>query len=70
MDFIHGKACQDQFLNFGGDVVGRSGLKSKYAGFPQPIYDLKGMIEMDWRKVTDNDRNEAREEFRKLVIGE
>ncbi len=70
MDFIHGKACQDLFLNFAGDVVGRLGLKSKYEGFPQPIYDLKGMIEMDWRKVTDKDRDEAREEFRKLVIGE
>ena len=70
MDFIHGKACQDLFLNFAGDVVGRLGLKSKYEGFPQPIYNLKGMIEMDWRKVTDNERNEAREEFRKLAIGE
>ena len=51
-----------------GYVVGRLGIKSKYEKFPAPIYDIKGAIPMDWRKLTSKDRDNAREEFRRLVI--
>lgn len=67
MDFVHGQLGQDLLLNFGGTAVGRFGVKSKYADFPKPIYELKGAIEMDWRRVTNQDREEAREESRELL---
>jgi len=66
MDYVHGEPCQDLFLNFGGTAVGRLGIKAKHE-YPKPIYELQGAIKMDWRKVTKKDRDEAREEFRKLV---
>jgi hypothetical protein len=44
-------------------------VKSKYADFPKPIYELKGAIEMDWRKVTKQDREQAREETRRFFKG-
>ena len=51
----------------GGFPVGRLGLKSKYRDYPVPIYDIKGATLMDWRKVSDQDRDNAREEFRRLI---
>jgi len=67
MDYFHGEFFQNIFLNGDGVSVGRLGMKSKYDFYPKPIYDLKGAIEMDWRKITKRDREEAVEEFRKLV---
>jgi iron(III) transport system substrate-binding protein len=69
IDFLHGQPGQDFLMNFGGNASGRFGVKSRYANFPKPIYELKGAIEMDWRKVTKQDREEAREESRKLLKG-
>jgi len=68
IDFVHGESCQELFLNFAGDIMGRLGLKSKYPDYPKPIYELKGSINMDWRKVTQQERLDAREEFRRSVI--
>lgn len=70
MDYIHGEVFQEMNLNFGGEVMGRLGLKSKFDVYPKPIYDLKGSVQMEWRKVTNKEREDARKEFRKLVIGE
>jgi len=69
MDFFHGAPCQDLMLNHAGLPVGRFGVKSRYTDFPKPIYEMKGAIEMDWRKVTKQDREQAREESRKLLKG-
>ena len=66
IDFYHSEFAQKILLEE-GFAVGRLGLKSKYPDFPVPIYDLKGSIEMDWRKITNKDRDNAREEFRRLV---
>jgi iron(III) transport system substrate-binding protein len=68
VDFIHSEAGQQVLLEDGGFPVGRLGIKSKSPKFPRPIYDIKGVIPMDWRKVTTKDRDNAREEFRRLVI--
>src|SRR4030067_3613418 len=67
MDFIHGEAAQKGSLGF-GEAVTRLGVKSEYPVYPKPIYDLKGVVEMDWRKISDEDRLKAREEFRRIVI--
>ncbi len=67
IDYFHGAICQDILMNYCGAAGGRKDLKSKHAYFPKPIEELKGAIEMDWRKVTNKDRDQAREEFRKLV---
>ncbi len=69
MDFFHGAPCQEMMLNHAGLPTARFGVKSKYADFPKPVYELKGAIEMDWRKVTKQDREQAREETRKLLKG-
>ena len=66
-DYFHGEFFQNIFLNGDGVSVGRLGMKSQYDFYHKPIYDLKGAIEMDWRKITKRDREEAVEEFRKLV---
>ncbi len=44
------------------------GIKAKYDDYPRPIYELKGIIKMDWRKLSSQDRLQAREEFRKAVV--
>jgi iron(III) transport system substrate-binding protein len=67
LDFYHSEAGQKILLEKNGFSIGRLGMKSKYE-FPRPIYDIRGVIPMDWRKVTAKDRDNAREEFRKLVI--
>jgi iron(III) transport system substrate-binding protein len=69
VDFFHGAPCQEMMLNHAGLATARYGIKSKYADFPKPIYELKGAIEMDWRKVTKQDREQAREETRRLLKG-
>jgi ABC-type Fe3+ transport system substrate-binding protein len=69
MDFLHSEPFQNLDLNFGGVVVGRLGLKSRFEFYPKPIYDLQGPIPMEWSKFTSGDRLAAREEFRKLVMG-
>ncbi len=38
------------------------------AFFPKPISDLKGAIPMEWIKIPTKERQEAVEEFRKLLI--
>jgi iron(III) transport system substrate-binding protein len=68
LDFFHSEVAQKILLEEEGYAVGRLGVKSKYPEFPRPIYDVKGAIPMDWRKVTAKDRDKAREEFRRLVI--
>jgi len=70
MDYLHGEPGQSLCLNFGGDVIGRLGIKSNYDFFPKPVSEIKGAIPMNWNKLTIQDRDAAREEFRKLVIGE
>jgi len=67
VDYYHSEVGQELMIS-DGYAVGRLGMKSKYAEFPVPIYDIKGVIPMDWRKVTAQDRLNAREEFRKFVI--
>jgi iron(III) transport system substrate-binding protein len=67
MDYYHGESFQNVFLNIDGVAVGRLGIKSKHEFYPKPIYEIKGAIEMDWTKITKRDRQEAVEEFRKLV---
>ena len=62
------RTAGQQMLLDDGYLVGRRGIKSKYPEFPRPIYDIKGAIPMDWRKVTTKDRENAREEFKRLVI--
>jgi len=69
IDFFHGNVAQNIVLHKTGYPVGRLGIKSKYPVFPKPIYDLKGFVEMDWRKTTRQDRLDAQEEFRRIVIG-
>jgi ABC-type Fe3+ transport system substrate-binding protein len=66
LDFFHSEVAQITLLEE-GYAVGRLGLKSKHPVFPRPIYDIKA-IPVDWRKITTKDRNNAREEFRRLVI--
>jgi len=51
-------------------VIGRLGTKSNYDFFPKPVSEIKGAIPMNWNKLTIQDRDAARDEFRKLVIGE
>jgi iron(III) transport system substrate-binding protein len=70
IDFLHSKPGQ-QIIIDDGMLVGRLGMKSKYLeypDFPRPIYDIKGAIPVDWRKLTNKDRDNARAEFRRLVI--
>jgi len=67
MDFYHSPLAQTILMEEGGFPVGRLGVKSKYRDFPVPIYDTKGATLVDWRKVTDQDRDNAREEFRRLM---
>jgi iron(III) transport system substrate-binding protein len=67
LDYYHSEVGQKIRLEE-GISVGRLGVKSKYTEFPIPIYDMKGAIPMDWRKITAKDRENAREEFRRLVI--
>lgn len=69
MDFFHGAPCQELMLNQAGMPTARFGVKSKYPDFPKPVYELKGAIEMDWRKVTKRDRDDAREEARRFLKG-
>lgn len=68
LDFYHSEVAQKILLEQEGSLVGRLGLKSKYPEFPAPIYDIKGAIPMDWRKLTTKDRDNAREEFKRLMI--
>ena len=68
IDFFHADAAQKIIMNKEGYPTGRLGLKSQYPESIVPIYDVKGAIQMDWRKVTDKERNEAREEFRRIMI--
>ena len=70
MDYLHGENGQSLLLNFAGNVVGRMGVKSNYDPFPKAVYEIKGAIKMNWKKLSPQDRDVAREEFRKLVIGE
>jgi len=67
MDFYHSESAQKIMLE-SGFPIGRLGLKSKYPEFPVPIYDLKGYTPIDWRKIGDQERDNMREEFRRLVI--
>ena len=67
VDFVHSEAAQKLFLE-NGYIVGRLGIESKYPDFPVPIYKMKGYIQMDWRKISTKDRNDVREEFRRIVI--
>ncbi len=67
MDFIHSEVGQRILLD-NGYIVGRLGIKSKYPDYPKPIYDLKGYIKMDWRKITTKEREDVREEFRRIMI--
>ena len=68
IDFFHSEVAQKIMSEKEGYPTGRLGIKSKYPKFPRPIYDIKGAIPMDWRKVTSKDRDNAREEFKRLVI--
>lgn len=67
MDFYHSAIAQEYMLG-AGMMVGRMGIKAKDPEYPKPIYDIKGIIGMDWRKISNEDRLSAREEFRKKVI--
>jgi len=67
MDFYHSESAQKIMLE-SGFPIGRLSLKSKYPEFPVPIYDLKGYTPIDWRKIGDQERDNMREEFRRLVI--
>ena len=64
IDFIHGEAGQKIILNKAGYPVGMLGIKSPDPVYPKPIYDIKGFVEMDWRKISSQDRLDAREQFR------
>jgi iron(III) transport system substrate-binding protein len=65
MDFMHSKVGQEiVFKDF--QPVGKLGIKST-SEYPKPIYEMKGVIEMDWRKITAQDRLKAQEEFGKIM---
>jgi iron(III) transport system substrate-binding protein len=68
LDFYHSEFVQKSLMEIEGFAIGRLGVKSNYSDYPIPIYNMKGAIPMDWRKVTAKDRDDAREEFRRLVI--
>jgi iron(III) transport system substrate-binding protein len=65
VDFMHSKVGQE-IVFADTQPVGRLGFKST-SEFPKPVYEMKGVVEMDWRKVTAQDRLNAQEEFGKIM---
>lgn len=68
VDFRLSEVGQKILLERGGYVIGRLGIESKYPEYPAPIYKMKGYIQMDWRKISDQDRDNLRAEFRRIVV--
>ena len=64
IDFVHSKAGA-QIVQKTGFMTGRKGIKPIDPVYPRPIYDMKGFVEMDWRKVSNEDREQAVEQFKK-----
>ncbi len=67
VDFRLGEVGQKILLE-NGYIVGRMGIESGYAEYPAPIYKMKGYVQMDWRKISDQDRDNARAEFRRIIV--
>jgi iron(III) transport system substrate-binding protein len=68
IEFTHSAIGQQRLLETARDPVTRLGIKAVDSVSAMPIYEMpKGIIEMDWRKATNQQRAEAREEFTKLV---
>lgn len=67
MDFIHSEVGQ-YILQDSGYIAGREGIKSQYPVYPKPIYQIKGNIKIDWREITDDYRDQLREEFRRIMM--
>ncbi|OGP87887.1 MAG: hypothetical protein A2157_10840 [Deltaproteobacteria bacterium RBG_16_47_11] len=65
MDFMHSKGGQEIIFK-DCQSVARLGITSS-SDYPKPAYEMKGVIPMDWRKITAQDRLNAQEEFGKMM---
>ncbi len=68
VDFRLSEVAQKTLMERGGYIIGRLGVESKYPEYPAPIYKMKGYIQMDWRKISVKDRDNLRDEFRRIIV--
>lgn len=68
IDFLHSEAGQKLILEKACYPIGRMGIQSGHLDYPKPIYEIEGLVKLDWRKIGSQDYQKAQEEFRRLVI--